>query len=178
MNDQHIFRNEEVNLTLLPEASALVFHPLQLKYRTILLLGAVISYGFLMALSLFLIVTVDEIWVYGQYIIIGLTFLALVNIMFIFKAFPYKGYAVRQKDILYRKGWLSRRLTTVPYSRVQHIDIKQGVLERYFDLSRINVYTAGGQSSDLTIPGLLPDEAQRLKSFILKTDPVAADEEE
>jgi len=40
----------------------------------------------------------------------------------------------------------------------------------------LNVYTAGGNGSDLTIPGLLPNTAQRLKTFIIKK--TAIDEEE
>ena len=90
--------------------------------------------------------------------------------------FPYRGYAVRQHDIIYKKGWLWRSITTIPFQRVQHCDIKQGLIERYFGLSRLNVYTAGGQQSDLRIPGLQMEQAEKFKQFILKT--ISLDDEE
>ena len=90
--------------------------------------------------------------------------------------FPYKGYAIRQRDIIYKKGWLWKSVTTVPFNRVQHCDIKQGLIERQFNLSSLNVYTAGGQNSDLTIPGLEFEMAEKYKAFILKT--ISSDEEE
>ncbi|MDX1479761.1 MAG: PH domain-containing protein, partial [Saprospiraceae bacterium] len=71
---------------------------------------------------------------------------------------------------------LYKRQTTIPFTRIQHVDVRQGVLERSYDLGKLNIYTAGGQGSDLSIPGLRFDEAQRLKAFILGK--VTEDEEE
>jgi len=77
------------------------------------------------------------------------------------------GYAVREKDITFKSGWLWRSVTTVPFNRVQHCDLKQGMLDRRFGLSKLTIYTAGGQSTDLMIPGLLPETAEKLKTYIL-----------
>lgn len=37
-----------------------------------------------------------------------------------------------------------------------------------YSLYSLKIYTAGGHSSDLVIPGLAEDKAQGLKEFILK----------
>jgi|GEM_PF-6009490 len=51
-----------------------------------------------------------------------------------------------------------------------------GPIERMFGLSKLKIFTAGGASSDLKIPGLLPETANKLKDYIqLK---VGRDEEE
>ncbi|HEY3385534.1 MAG TPA: PH domain-containing protein, partial [Saprospiraceae bacterium] len=72
-----------------------------------------------------------------------------------------------EKDITYKSGWLWKSMVTVPFNRVQHCDLRQGLLDRRFGLSKLTIYTAGGQSTDLMIPGLLPETAEKLKTFIL-----------
>jgi membrane protein YdbS with pleckstrin-like domain len=72
---------------------------------------------------------------------------------------------------------LYKQQIAVPFNRIQHVDIRQGILERAFGLSKLNVYTAGGQSSDITIPGLRDDQAQRLKEYILR-ETTTQDEQE
>ncbi|MDW3645513.1 MAG: PH domain-containing protein [Bacteroidia bacterium] len=84
------------------------------------------------------------------------------------KGFSNKRYALREHDILYQKGWLWQKLTAIPFNRIQHVSLSQGPFERNFKLSSLNIYTAGGSSSDLSIPGLHIDEAQRIKDFILR----------
>jgi uncharacterized protein len=42
------------------------------------------------------------------------------------------------------------------------------LLERLFEMSSLRIYTAGGSSSDLSIPGLKPDQALKMRSYILK----------
>jgi uncharacterized protein len=45
----------------------------------------------------------------------------------------------------------------------------QGPIGKTFNISALKIYTAGGSSSDLTIGGLPPEEAQRLKDFITQS---------
>ena len=91
--------------------------------------------------------------------------------------FHYMGYAIREKDITYKSGWLWKSMTTIPFNRVQHCDLRQGILDRRFGLSKLTIYTAGGQSTDLMIPGLLPDTAEKLKAFILRSTEQSIEQE-
>jgi len=103
----------------------------------------------------------------------------LVTLFFIFlsyKSYFYEGYALRQRDVVYKSGMLFRSTIIVPFNRVQHCEINQGPIDRYFGLSELSLFTAGGSSSDLNIPGLSQDTAAKLKQFI--TNQVAQDEEE
>jgi membrane protein YdbS with pleckstrin-like domain len=90
----------------------------------------------------------------------------------IYFGFQHRGYAVRQQDITYKKGWIFRSRTTVPFNRIQHSEINQGPLDRKYGISSLKIFTAGGSTSDLTIPGLPPEEAERLHEFI--TDQTSA----
>ena len=87
--------------------------------------------------------------------------------VFIILGFPKKGYLLREQDVSYRSGLLMYKLTTIPFNRIQHVEVSQNLVEKSFGLSRVKVFTAGGSVSDLSIPGLLPDKAHQIESFLL-----------
>ncbi len=72
------------------------------------------------------------------------------------------GYAEREDDLLVTHGVLFRKLTVVPYGRMQFVDVGSGPLERRFGLATVQLHTAS-PASDARIPGLPPDEAARLR---------------
>lgn len=72
------------------------------------------------------------------------------------------GYAERERDLLVRHGLLIRRLSIVPYARMQFVDVTAGPLERAFRLATVQLHTAAA-ASDARIPGLEPAEASRLR---------------
>jgi len=81
---------------------------------------------------------------------------------------PRRGYAVRDKDIVYRYGVLFRNVTAIPYNRVQHVETASGPLDRQFGTATLQLYTAGGSGGDLKIEGLDADIAERLRVRILE----------
>jgi membrane protein YdbS with pleckstrin-like domain len=97
----------------------------------------------------------------------GFIVLGTLNIIVTILGFKKKKYALRQRDILYTKGLLWHVRTSIPFNRIQHAELKQGPLERLYGLHSLKVYTAGGQSSDLVIPGLQEETALSVKDFIL-----------
>ncbi|WP_020521084.1 PH domain-containing protein [Catelliglobosispora koreensis] len=72
------------------------------------------------------------------------------------------GYAERERDLLVRHGRMIRRLSIVPYARMQFVDVTAGPLERAFGIATVRLHTAAA-ASDATIPGLEPAEATRLR---------------
>lgn len=89
-----------------------------------------------------------------------LTLRALVWPAFQYGAFRY---TVRETDLLVEQGVIYRQTICVPRDRIQHVDTRQGWLERLFDLSRLLVYTGAGLSADGSLPGLDSEEAVRLR---------------
>lgn len=174
---QEIFRNAEVDLGQLPSAEDLSWRPLEPAYRRLLLLSTCFSCAIFVGLTM-LILPFAGVPMWIPMAAVGLVLLiTAVSVIAILKGFPYKGFALRARDILYRTGWLFKKQVAVPFMRVQHVDIRQGAFERLFGLYKINIYTAGGESSDITIPGLLETDAQRLKEYILR-ETTWRDEEE
>jgi membrane protein YdbS with pleckstrin-like domain len=72
------------------------------------------------------------------------------------------GYAERERDLVVRHGLLIRRLSIVPYARMQFVDVTAGPLERAFTLATVQLHTAAA-ASDARVPGLEPTEAARLR---------------
>jgi membrane protein YdbS with pleckstrin-like domain len=97
-------------------------------------------------------------------IIVGAAALAVVasSTYFVRRRFRAWGYLEREEDLLVRRGVLVRRLSVVPYGRMQLVEVTAGVMERAFGLSTVKLHTAAAHS-DARIPGLEPDESARLR---------------
>ncbi|WP_238993044.1 PH domain-containing protein [Jiangella aurantiaca] len=72
------------------------------------------------------------------------------------------GYAERLDDLLVTRGVMYRRLTVVPYGRMQFVDVASGPLERRYGLATVQLHTAS-PATDAKIPGLPAAEAARLR---------------
>jgi uncharacterized protein len=72
------------------------------------------------------------------------------------------GYAEREDDLLVRRGVMFRRLSVIPYGRMQYVEVTAGPFERAFGLATVQMHTAAA-ASDARIPGLPAGEAARLR---------------
>lgn len=153
----------------LPEIIPETFNALDKKYLKISLIRitvfAIILIGALVAFLFFIseenpptLVKIIAISVIA--IVIGYS--TLITVL----GFSRKGYLVREKDISFKKGLIFYKQTTVPFNRIQHVEINQGVLAKIFKLSSVKIFTAGGTASDLSIPGLPVETAHNLKAFL------------
>ncbi len=65
-----------------------------------------------------------------------------------------------------RRGRLWHRETRVPATRVQHLDVTRGPLQRGRDLATLIVHTAGTQHSAVKFPNLDAADAERLRDAL------------
>jgi membrane protein YdbS with pleckstrin-like domain len=72
------------------------------------------------------------------------------------------GYAEREDDLLIRRGLLMRRVSVVPYGRMQYVDVSVGPLEGALGLATVKLHTAAA-ATRAEIPGLPGTEAARLR---------------
>jgi membrane protein YdbS with pleckstrin-like domain len=71
-------------------------------------------------------------------------------------------YREREEDLIVSRGVLVRRVSVVPYGRMQYVEITAGPFERAFRLATVQLHTAAA-ASDARIPGLEREEAARLR---------------
>jgi membrane protein YdbS with pleckstrin-like domain len=74
-------------------------------------------------------------------------------------------YQERAEDLIVSRGVLVRRVSVVPYGRMQFVEVTAGPVERVFKLATVKLHTAAA-ASDARIPGLELDEAARLRDHL------------
>lgn len=72
------------------------------------------------------------------------------------------GYAENADDLFVTSGILRRRLVSVPYGRMQYVDVQAGPVSRRLGIAEITLHTASPATA-ARIPGLPSDEATRLR---------------
>lgn len=85
-------------------------------------------------------------------------------------------YTLREQDIVLFKGLIFKKVICQPILRIQHIDVQRGPFERMCNLATLKVYSAGGSEHTLAIPGLNPDIAEKIRSFVLNHSDLSRDE--
>lgn len=161
------FTNTPIELTSLPDYETVNFQPISRKYlvkallNTIFFLIAIlIAWGFLFYLNW------NSAYIFGILFLIITWFVSAV--WNVFKLQNNYGFAIREKDILYRRGFLVNKITVVPFNRIQHVSTTRGILDKKLGIATLKIFTAGGSGSDINIPGLKPDLALRLKEAVSK----------
>jgi len=85
-----------------------------------------------------------------------------IALWFVRNRFRAWTYQERDDDLLVSRGVLIRRLSVVPYGRMQFVDVTAGPVERVYRLATVKLHTAAA-ASDARIPGLEHAEAARLR---------------
>jgi membrane protein YdbS with pleckstrin-like domain len=101
-------------------------------------------------------------WDYAGLTAAAIALIGVIRAATIVRAVRAWGYAERDSDLLVRHGLLVRRLSIVPYARMQFVDVTAGPLDRAFRLANVQLHTASA-ASDARVPGLAPAEAARLR---------------
>jgi hypothetical protein len=66
-----------------------------------------------------------------------------------------------------RYGIVFHEEKAIPISRLQHVDLTRGPIERLFGLATFVVYTAGTEGASFRLPGLAAARAKELRDAIL-----------
>lgn len=145
-----------------------------------------------MTFGVFLIPFVSLIFILriGQNIIpsllLVLTVLTVLSVVaFLWSKFTYQLYKYELTDVDFRKehGVIWKRYVSIPYNRIQNVDIHRGIITRILGLSDVNIQTAGssavigqygtrGITAEGYLPGLSREVAEQLRdTLITKTQP-------
>lgn len=77
------------------------------------------------------------------------------------------GYQLRADDLLFRRGILFQRFVSVPYGRMQLVDITRGPVARSLGLADLKFVTAAA-STGVSIPGLTEADAEALRDRLVE----------
>jgi membrane protein YdbS with pleckstrin-like domain len=153
---------QNITVTSFPDITKIAFKSINNKYLKVILIHV-----FLVFLIVFVAVFIanynglfeileNSVWLY-----LGILLIFIFTLTIKIKGFKKRKYAVREKDVSYKKGLFFRSLTTVPFNRIQHVEIDEAPVSRFFNLVSLSVFTAGDSSDDLKISGLLKEKLYR-----------------
>ena len=164
------FSNEVIPIELLPRAEETPLIPIDKQYFKVVILHqlifwVVIASGLAIALLMFEKLQ-TLVWVSAIVALLIVSIFASFRLAYL--SFLNKAFAVREHDIIYQDGWLVKSLHVFPFNRIQHCSVNSGVFERKLGLSTLKLYTAGGNESNIVIPGLTLEESSALRELIIE----------
>jgi len=161
------FTNETIDTTQLPKFEDVHLTKLHASYWKVLLVNIAVLILFLAIGYGFAFTVIEELHPFQMAVFIVLaTFIGLV-ILLTRIGFRKKAFAFRNHDVLYRNGIIATNTMVIPYNRIQHVALHEGIVSRLFGLAKIEIFTAGGNSSDIEIPGIAKEEAENIKQLLM-----------
>ncbi len=162
------FENIPIEISSLPRIEDMDFHPIEERYARVLYLTNTIFFAFLFIGLIIFIVTMIGFGHWLSYLLLFIwLFLYLFTLWFSQVSVRQKAYLIRQHDVSFKSGVFFKEWITIPFNRVQHCEVTKGFIDNLFRLAELNIFTAGGSSSDIRIPGLDPEIAFQLKELII-----------
>lgn len=159
------FENINIDPASLPKFEEAEFHPVLKQY--------LVKRNITTSISILIFSTAwAGFWFYNNNFPLLLTGLGVLLLLWVFRIWnnlkfqQNLGYSLRDKDILFRRGFFVSRITVVPFNRIQHASISRDVLDKMLGISSLEIFTAGGSGSDIRIPGLPPELAKSLKESL------------
>lgn len=169
-----MFDNAEIATEDLPQAAAVSWLAMDEKFLRRLMTQSVIALliiivGASVLRIIFNVAFADEdIQINFGYLWLLIPVIAIPMFAWPAISVPRIGYAVRDKDILYKSGVFWQTVTVIPFNRIQHVEKSSTPLDRRFDISNLQLFTAGGSGGDLKIHGLSAETAENLRVFIIE----------
>jgi membrane protein YdbS with pleckstrin-like domain len=161
------FTNEVIDTMQLPRYEAVPLSKLDTNYAkvigiNILIIFLIVGVG-LVALSFFN-QGLQDFWLQ---LLILYVFLISIVILVSAVSFKKKAFAFRTHDVIFQSGVIATNTIVIPYNRVQHVALHEGFVSRFFGLAKVEIFTAGGSASDISIPGIALAQAEDIKQLLM-----------
>lgn len=161
------FTNNTIDTSTLPRFEEVKFTPLHPSFWKVVLVNLAIFFAILTIAVASVMIINPEARDYLLEIVASLIAFCIVILFFSRLSFSKKAYAFRNHDVLFRSGVISTTTIIIPYNRIQHVALHEGLIPRNFGLAEIHIFTAGGSGSDIEIPGIAKEQAEDIKQLLM-----------
>jgi membrane protein YdbS with pleckstrin-like domain len=153
------FVNLSVDTNQLPKVEEVTLLPIDKNYLKVLRIRWVIAMLVVAITLSFFIYFIPFLQPIFIILIAAASLLVLATLSYILqiKSFHTKKYALRERDIIYKAGWLVEKTKTCPFNRIQNSSVSSGPIERRYGLAKLILYTTGNVLRCL-FPSLLISE--------------------
>lgn len=161
-------QNSIVDINDLPSIQMLTKNLLDPHYAAVNLLANLLFFGFLVIIAFVLgnstaLELPDDLSPFILYLPVILVIVGTSYGCYQWFSDKAKYYSMREHDISFFSGLLFKRLITQPISRIQHVEVSQGPIDRIAKLGKLQVYSAGSNMQTFAIPGLPIEIAHQLR---------------
>jgi uncharacterized protein len=161
------FTNETIDTKQLPRFEEVQLSALHPKYWMVSLINVAVIFLILGAALGFIWFNSEEFSEFALYFLLVYFLVLGIGLLLTRIGFKKKGFAFREHDVIYRSGIIATNTMVIPYNRLQHVALHEGLVSRYFGLAKVEIFTAGGSSSDVEIPGIAKEEAENIKQLLM-----------
>lgn len=159
------YNNPLIPTSDIPQYQEIPLQRVEPAYKKVLWFNWTIAYLFITGLTVLIFIVNDElhkVWVITLTALVLMGSIALV-IASIEIGFKNRSWALRDKDIIFKKGWLFQSTHIVPFTKVQHCILKTGPVGRRYNLASLRFMTAASHQRDISINGLSLEDAEKIK---------------
>ncbi|MCK4668444.1 PH domain-containing protein [Candidatus Dependentiae bacterium] len=103
---------------------------------------AVVIFSFLILVMFILPSAFVSGWVFLMFFV-SLVFCVILTVIWIQYFFKTLKYEIDFESVKSQKGVFWKKSTTIPFRQITNVDITQGPVEGFFDISHVHVQTAG-----------------------------------
>ena len=166
------FSNEPIPTDRLPRLTEEPFVPVDPRYLRVSLIGVALVATIVAVVTAMIAAQIDQKvlpLLIGGGVLLLLVLVAVIRVLEVRRL----AYQLREHDLSLRSGVITHRVESLPFSRVQHVNVHRGPIERSLGLATLQVSTAG---PDISIPGLTEANAERIKLLVTERADVVDDE--
>jgi len=167
--DNSGFENNLIRPESIPDHTQVSFQPMARAFRRYVLVSTALYYlPFVAGALLFALAPIGPAGL--ELAMGGAGLFVLVSLSGVYRWLDagYRGWALREHDLIARAGVFWRAITALPIARIQHVETTHGPLERWYGLARLKLYTAGGMTADLMLIGLARQNADELREYLIE----------
>lgn len=150
----------------------LSWQPVEPAYKTYLQLVVITDMVILALIGLIIYILPTEWQWLPQPLWVGIpwaVFTLAMTFIWPSRRLQFTAYARPDEAVFLRRGALWQTTRAVPINRIQHVEVRQGFIERTLGLAHLVLYTAGSSGADLSIPGLKLATAEQIKHELIQT---------
>ena len=115
-------------------------------------------------LLLFIFSEKDKTFGTFEMLLIGIPAFILIRSLVDFYFFRFY---IHEQDLVIKKGFLSKRVITIPLNKIQSVHIEQNLVHQLLDVSKLVIDTAGSEKSEAEIDAISSSKAESFKEFLL-----------
>ncbi|MFH1503530.1 MAG: PH domain-containing protein [Candidatus Diapherotrites archaeon] len=134
---------------------------------------------FLFGLFTFIINLAEKGLSFKPFLLFLAIFLCFIILAEIFVHWAYRNwkYEFTQHSLKIEKGVIIKKYKSIPYERIQNVDITRGIIARMIGFSTIDIQTAGYSAyssyggkghSEGHIPAVSIEHAEKIREFLIK----------